>query len=81
MDPLEFVFKRSDTLKLKLDVYLPPDASVAQTAPICIWWHGGGCKSHLSSSIVKELIYQYFRYVQFALSSSEAEKSIGNKET
>jgi dipeptidyl aminopeptidase/acylaminoacyl peptidase len=67
MDPLEFVYKRVDTLDLKLDVYLPADASENEPAPICIWWHGGGRKSHLSSSIVKELIYQYFRQVQSAL--------------
>jgi predicted peptidase len=67
MDPLEFVYKRVDTLELKLDVYLPADASQEKPAPICIWWHGGGRKSHLLSSIVKELISQFFRYVQFAL--------------
>lgn len=42
MDPLEFVYKRVDTLELKLDVYLPADASQEKPAPICIWWHGGG---------------------------------------
>jgi len=67
MDPLEFVYKRVDTLELKLDIYLPAHASQEKPAPICIWWHGGGCKSHLLPSIVKKLIYQYFRYVQSAL--------------
>jgi len=67
MDPLEFVYKRADDLVLKLDVYLPAHASQEKCAPICIWWHGGGRKSHLLSSILKELIYQYFRYVQSAL--------------
>jgi predicted peptidase len=61
MDPLEFVYKRVGTLELKLDVYLPADASQEKPAPICIWWHGGGRKSHLLSSTTKELISQYSR--------------------
>ena len=56
MDPLEFVYKRVDTLELKLDVYLPVDASAGKPAPVCIWWHGGGRKFHLLSVIVKELM-------------------------
>jgi len=67
MDPLEFVYERVDTLELKLDVYLRPNASQEKHAPICIWWHGGGRKSYLLSSTIEELIYQYFRYVQSAL--------------
>jgi hypothetical protein len=42
MDALEFVFKRAGGLELKLDVYLPFDASIEETSPVCIWWHGGG---------------------------------------
>jgi hypothetical protein len=61
MDPLEFVYKRVDTLELKLDVYLPAYTSDGKPAPICIWWHGGGRKSHLLSFDEQELIYQYFR--------------------
>jgi len=79
MDPLEFVYKRVDTLELKLDVYLPPGASEAQPAPICIWWHGGGRKSDLLLSMVQELRHQYFRYVQFLLSLNEADMSTGNE--
>ena len=56
MEPLEFVYKRVDTLELKLDVYLPANASEDIPAPVCIWWHGGGRKSHLMSCIVKELM-------------------------
>lgn len=67
MDPLEFVYKRVDTLELKLDVYLPADTSQEKPAPICIWWHGGGRKSPLLSFDEKELISQYFREVQSAL--------------
>jgi acetyl esterase/lipase len=43
--PLELVFKQVGGLDLKLDVYLPRDASSEKPAPVCIWWHGGGCKS------------------------------------
>jgi carboxylesterase type B len=45
MDPLEFTYKQVGTLDLKLDVYLPVDASVENPSPVCVWWHGGGRKS------------------------------------
>ena len=48
MNPLEFVYKRVDELELELDVYLPVEATREKSAPVCIWWHGGGRKSTLS---------------------------------
>jgi hypothetical protein len=79
MDPLEFVYKRVDPLELKLDVYLPADASQEKPSPICIWWHGGGRKSLLLSSTAKGLIYQCFRYVHPALGTMS--ETTGNQET
>lgn len=39
-DPITLVYSKVDGLELKVDIYLPPNATGSMPAIIC--WHGGG---------------------------------------
>ncbi|TFK37793.1 Alpha/Beta hydrolase protein [Crucibulum laeve] len=39
-EPVEITFKQVDGIDIKMDVYIPENASEKDKAPVLLWWHG-----------------------------------------
>ncbi|TFL03886.1 Alpha/Beta hydrolase protein [Pterulicium gracile] len=54
--PTELKFKSVDGVDIFVDVYLPEKASKENSAPVLLWWHGGGLLQGTRKGVAPHLV-------------------------